>query len=96
MPTSLKVANDEKISHIAELKLMLPGWQKITSKVIILHGEEDALVPVENAYFANRVLINAETKLEIYKDTGHLIPWTKPELIKNEILSLIEKRSLLN
>jgi len=89
VPASLKVANDEKVSHIDELKLLLTGWEKITNKVIILHGEKDGLVPVENAYFAKKVLINAETKLVIYKDTGHLIPWTNPALIKNEILSLI-------
>jgi len=90
VPKSMKVANAEKNTHVEELRLLLADWPKITTRVTLLHGKEDGLVPIENAYFGEKVLINAEVKMAIYKDTGHLIPWTKPELLKKEILFLIQ------
>jgi pimeloyl-ACP methyl ester carboxylesterase len=90
VPESMFVANQEKNTHVDELKLMLPDWTDITVKVTILHGKKDGLVPLENAYFAEKVLVNAQVKMAIYDDVGHLIPWTEPDLLKNEILSLID------
>lgn len=89
VPESMLVANQEKITHVDELKLMLPDWPAISTKVTILHGKDDGLVPIENARFAEKKLVNAHVKMAIYEDTGHLIPWTKPDLLKKEILSLI-------
>jgi pimeloyl-ACP methyl ester carboxylesterase len=90
VPESMKVANREKNTHVDELRLNLSDWPAITTKVTILHGKNDGLVPVENAYFAEKVLVNAKLKMAIYDNVGHLIPWTKPDLLKKEILSLID------
>jgi len=90
VPKSMKVANAEKNTHVEELRLMLADWPKITTKVTLLHGKEDGLVPIENAYFGENVLINAEVRMAIYEDTGHLIPWTKPGLLKKEILNFLQ------
>ena len=87
----MKVANAEKNAHVKELRLLLPDWSDITTMVTILHGEKDGLVPVENAYFAEKVLKNAEVKMAIYEGTGHLIPWTSPGLLKKEILYFIRE-----
>ena len=90
VPESMLVANQEKITHVDELKLMLPDWPDINTRVTILHGRKDGLVPIENAYFAEKALVNAEVRMALYEDTGHLIPWTRPDLLKKEILSLID------
>ncbi len=90
VPESMMVANLEKNTHVDELKLLLPDWPVINTKVTILHGKDDGLVPVENAYFAERVLVNAQVKMALYEDVGHLIPWTRPDLLKREILVLIK------
>jgi pimeloyl-ACP methyl ester carboxylesterase len=90
VPQSMLVANQEKNTHVDELKLMLPDWSKINTSVTILHGKKDGLVPIENACFAEKALANAQVKMAIYDNAGHLIPWTKPDLLKKEILSLID------
>ena len=64
---------------------MAPLWPTIKTPVVILHGEKDGLVPVENAYFAERRLTSAPKKLIVRKNVGHLIPWTDPGLITKEI-----------
>lgn len=88
LPASFRVAYEEKYSHVEELKAMQNGWKEITCPAIIIHGDKDRLVPVENARFAERMLSNADIQLSIYENTGHLIPWTKPGLLKKEILLL--------
>lgn len=90
VPESMKVAHAEKNTHVEELIKMLPDWPNITTMVTILHGKKDGLVPIENAYFAEKVMHNADVKMAIYDDKGHLIPWTSPELLKREILYFIE------
>ena len=90
VPVSMIVANQEKNTHVEELKHLLPDWSEITTKVTVLHGKKDGLVPIENAYFAEKVLVNAQVKMALHDDVGHLIPWTKPDLLKKEILSFIE------
>ena len=44
------------------------------------------LVPLKNAFFAQKMLINAKVTMKIYKNTGHLIPWMKPSYMKKDIL----------
>jgi len=91
VPESMKVAHAEKYTHISELEKMRPGWGKIHTKVIVLHGAADGLVPVENAYYAERNLVNAEVKMSIYENLGHLIPWTQPELLVRELMEFSEE-----
>lgn len=89
VPKTMVVANQEKNTHVDELKLMLSEWSEIITKVTILHGKEDGLVPIENAYFGEMVLVNAQVKMTLYNDVGHLIPWTNSDLLKKEILAII-------
>ncbi|UZR93862.1 alpha/beta fold hydrolase [Chondrinema litorale] len=85
-PRFLKRANDEKMTHVEELKKMLPLWEKITIPVTYIHGEKDGLVPFENTAFAKRVLVNAPVDYVTKEKMGHLIPWKNPELMKDAIL----------
>ncbi len=86
LPTSMKVANAEKTTHIAELKKMSGNWWKINMPVTIIQGTDDDLVPLKNAFYAESKLTNAKVTMKIYKNTGHLIPWLDPQYMKKEIM----------
>ncbi len=86
LPHALYVANEEKLAHVAELKKMIPGWRRIRMPVTIIHGINDGLVPLANAYFAQKMLVNARVTMKIYKNTGHLIPWLEPGDMEKELL----------
>ncbi len=86
MPASMKVANAEKTTHIAELKKMTGNWGKIDMPVTIIQGVNDDLVPLKNAYYAEDKLKNARVIMKIYNNTGHLIPWLDPDYMKKEIM----------
>ncbi|MEM1138009.1 MAG: alpha/beta hydrolase, partial [Bacteroidota bacterium] len=90
-PRPLKIANDEKLAHVEELKKMLPLWDKIDMPVTFIHGEKDSLVPFENVAFGKEVLTNTKVEYITRKKMGHLIPWKNPDLIKNAILKHIQE-----
>jgi len=86
VPGSIRVANAEKVMHVAELELLKPVLELVTARTIILHGTRDRLVPVENAGFAHRMLKNAPVELRLYRRMGHLIPFTQNHRVITEAI----------
>lgn len=93
VPTAWKEAGIEKDTHIAELEKMRTDWVKVTAPVIILHGKKDDLVPVENAFYCDSMLIHANKKLVIKDKLGHLIPFTRPQIVKAELYRILDMQN---
>ena len=61
----------------------------VKCKVFIVHGTEDPLVPVGNAAYAQKKLVNAASvKLTLIPGANHFIPWTKYDTIKQVLVNL--------
>lgn len=88
-PTALRVATDEKFTHVEELKLMDSSWDNIKSKSIYIHGDKDGLVPYENMFYATRKMAHLPLDTITVKGGGHLLPWKNKQLIKKKLLELI-------
>ena len=90
-PRSWKVAADEKLTHIAELKKMESDWADMTTPLIHMHGDKDRLVPFANLEFSKR-MINPEI-LEVIHLEGedHFLPWTQKTLIKETIFREVNR-----
>jgi pimeloyl-ACP methyl ester carboxylesterase len=86
IPKSFRASNREILYVKPELEKMLPLWQNIRQKTIIIQGDKDVLVPFENAIFTNKMLVNAENELIMIKGMNHFVPWSNPELIREAIL----------
>jgi len=87
VPSDLIVANRE-IRHLkSDLTVMLPLWPTITQRVTMIQGENDDLVPPENADFAAKVLTRAYP-LDIIRipDQNHFLPWNQFALVKSELI----------
>jgi len=89
MPGPLRVANDEKVSHVEQLQLLRPLWKSIQAPVCIIHGTKDNIVSVENAYFAEASLQHTEVSTLYSEDMSHMIPWQSSEELKSMIISLL-------
>ncbi|MEO7174049.1 alpha/beta hydrolase [Flavobacterium sp.] len=91
IPGALRPANDELWWLKSDLVDLKPKLQNITSKVIIIHGTKDPLVPYSNVAFMKREFVNAKS-LEIIsiKDANHFIPWEH----FNEIRDMLYKLEL--
>ncbi|AZZ36361.1 alpha/beta hydrolase [Bdellovibrio sp. qaytius] len=89
IPTELRVCNEEIMALKENLIEMLPMWSKIKAKTIIIHGDEDDLVPIANKDFLLKQLNPAViTDVVVIDKMNHFIPWKKPFLIKQAIIKL--------
>jgi len=83
----LKAYLDDESSFNASLRNLYRRYPEITVPVVILTGDHDQIVSAtENAYRLKDSIVNSQ--LVELKDTGHEIPQTRPESIRNA-LSLI-------
>lgn len=89
IPGALRPANDELWLLKSDLYDLKPKLQNITSKVIIIHGTKDQLVPYSNVAFMRREFVNAKS-LDIIsiKDANHFIPWTHFKEIRDILYKL--------
>jgi pimeloyl-ACP methyl ester carboxylesterase len=93
LPRSMRASNDEIYQLKPQLEAMKPLWSKITCKTIFIQGDQDELVPKENADFAKKMLVNAPFEMVMYPGMNHFVPWTHPFLIDNAILYMAEGRT---
>ena len=89
IPAALRTSNDELWSLKRDLYDLKPKLRNITTKVIIIHGTKDQLVPYSNVAFMKSELYSAETVDVIsIKDANHFIPWVNFEQIRDVLYKL--------
>ena len=89
IPGALRPSNDELWWLKSDLYDLKPKLQNITSKIIIMHGTKDPLVPYSNVAFMRREFVNAKS-LDIIsiKDANHFIPWQHFKEIRDVLYKL--------
>ncbi len=90
VPDMLKLANDEILPLKGELEEMKPLWAGLKMPVVVIQGDTDSLVPPANADFAQRMLTAAPVHMMRVPKQGHLIPWERPDLIRDAIVRLLD------
>jgi pimeloyl-ACP methyl ester carboxylesterase len=91
MPPAFIVSNQEIMALEAELREMLPFWDRITMPVMVLQGGKDRLVPAENADFAKKMLAhNPRLEVRLLPEGRHFVFWTKQKWIENAILDVVK------
>lgn len=93
VPKELELANDEILPLRGELEKMLPLWSTLRMPVVVIQGDADGLVPKANADFAARMLTGARVHMVRVPKQGHMIPWERPELMRDAILELLPSPS---
>ena len=89
IPKALWTSNHEIKFLESELKQMLPLWGNIYCPVRVLHAQDDGLVPVANADFAKRMLVNSrDVQVRILPEGNHFILWNHQEVVRNTLLEL--------
>ncbi len=91
VPTTLRMANFEKLGHEAELTTLLPLWNNITANVLVIHGDADKLIYPPNAAFAKEQMQNAQVEVMMLPGMGHALEFTNPALVKKILHGYINK-----
>lgn len=91
VPKVFRVANDEKMTHVAELKQMKNLWKNISNKTVFMHGYSDKIVDIINSKFGVKSLINAPVDTVFQEDMSHTLVWKKYDLVKQELIKLLEE-----
>ncbi|MEM9918821.1 MAG: alpha/beta hydrolase [Bacteroidota bacterium] len=93
IPPAFRVCNQEILPLKEELEAMLPLWPKITAQATIVQGSKDKLVPMENAFFAEKMLTNSQKVVVDMVDGGdHFILWSEYDRVKKAILEMLGER----
>lgn len=89
IPGALRQSNDELWWLKGDLTVMQPQLKNITSKVTIIHGTKDPLVPFSNVAFMQSAFINAKMIDMIpIENANHFIPWEHFELVRKVLYQL--------
>lgn len=83
LPCSIRNANEELLALKQELEALTPLLSKITANTIIVHGENDDLVPVQNVLFLKKNLTSANN-IETFVISGqnHFLPWNSEAIVR--------------
>ena len=86
LPDLLNVATKEKFSHQREMNGMIPKWKKLFTPTYVLVGENDEVADTANYSFAKKYILNCPAVFMKLKNTGHLVSYQQPDLIKQLLL----------
>ncbi len=91
IPSTLRVANEEKLSHFDELTSMEEHWDNITAATFIFHGLADGLIYPENAHLAALRLKHAPFLFKkMFPGRGHDLMWTERAQLKEALFLLLD------
>lgn len=89
LPHSIDNSNQEILTLRSELIQLKPLWSNIHSRVIVVHGLDDSLVPVENVEFIRQMLNHNPPQVSLLANQGHFIPWEQPALVASILAKLL-------
>ncbi|MCX6204638.1 MAG: alpha/beta hydrolase [Bacteroidetes bacterium] len=76
LPGAFRPSNTEIWYLKKDLISLKEKFSKITCNVWVIHGDKDTFVPVGNAVYSKKMLINAKSvNITILKNAPHFIPW---------------------
>ncbi len=76
LPGAFRPSNSEIYFLKKDLITLASQFANIKCNVWIIHGDKDSFVPVGNAFYAKKMLVNAKSvNITILKDAPHFIPW---------------------
>ncbi len=89
VPTAFRYSNEEQWWLKDDLIKLKDDFQKVKCPVYIFHGDADEHVPVANAVYAQKMLVNAKkVELTVFNGEKHFMVWTKFAEIKNKLMNI--------
>lgn len=87
IPMTWKAASKEKLSHADDLKLFEQDWNNHPSRIKVIHGDADWIVPFSNAEYLRNMFPKEQIEVIPIPGAGHGLIWSRRDLIIKEIIS---------
>ncbi|MFW6138330.1 MAG: alpha/beta fold hydrolase [Spirochaetota bacterium] len=76
----------EELNLNQDLKRLADHYRNINSRMVIIHGSEDRIVPVQNARKLHEAINNSV--LHVFPGIGHYVQFASPAEVKEILLNL--------
>lgn len=98
VPHALRQCNRELLTVRADLVEMQKQFPKLSVPVVMLHGDRDPQVPVENVAWLEQQLgalgkTNLFAKI-VLPEANHFIPWEHPDTVEAALCELAERSNV--
>lgn len=91
LPRVIRNANSELMALKPELESLQAMLPRIASKVVIVHGIQDDLVPVANVPFMQARLTGARcVKTVLLEGLNHFLPWNSEAVVRDAIRQALD------
>jgi pimeloyl-ACP methyl ester carboxylesterase len=89
IPTILRMANEEKMTHKASLEEIAGDLDKIVCPVYVLHGNKDNLIYFTNVAYDKKMMKNAKVETYTVEGQGHGFFFSETKLITSYLQKMI-------
>lgn len=90
VPPVWKQASKEKMSHSQDLSNFENTWSRNSNKIVSIHGSSDWIVPYENSILLQKEFPEEQFTLVTIENVSHELVWSHDQLIKKELLKLLD------
>jgi pimeloyl-ACP methyl ester carboxylesterase len=91
LPRTIRNANTELMALKPELVALQAMLGRINTKLIIVHGTQDDLVPVANVPFMQAQITGARcVQTILLEGRNHFLPWNAEDVVREAIRSALE------
>lgn len=91
LPRPLANSLAELMPLRTELEKLAPLLGRVRCPAVIIHGAEDGLVPVANADYLKRKLVNSpRVERIIHPGLGHLLIWKNQKIVEQDLARAVE------
>lgn len=89
VPAAFRYSNEEQWWLKNDLVKLKTDFPKVKCPVYIFHGDADENVPVANAEYTQKMLVNAgKIELTVFHGQEHFIVWTRFKEIKTRLMNI--------
>ena len=89
LPGAMRPSNVELVHFKKDVYALKDKFPLVKCKVFIVHGTKDTFVPVGNAAYAEKNLVNAASvETTLIPGANHFIPWQHYDVIKKVLMGL--------
>jgi pimeloyl-ACP methyl ester carboxylesterase len=91
LPRTIRNANAELMALKPELVALQAMLAKISTKVVIVHGTQDDLVPVANVAYMQAQITGARClQTTLLEGRNHFLPWNSEDVVRQAIGAALE------